>query len=375
MTLVKARPQAIVAHGIWGRGGAEAAAMWVLAALQERFDVTVFTRGGFDLENLNQLAGTGIEPESLKILSARVESQLAIGALAAGRFQRALYRVGGTYDLRVSASGILPWGRPALNILSSIDCDPDLARRIWHDGRLPLKVRLSALAQRAAAGPRRSNTGIFVMNSKWLASRCSAVCNGPVEVIYPAVVSPTPGMSWEEREEAVLVFGRISPEKRVEVCIRIVERARAAGFGGRLVIAGPEGPSDYAMRIRRMAATRDWVTILPGQVGADRDALLGRMRYGLNACLYEAFGISTAEMAGTGTIVLVPQDTGQSEIVTDPFQHYCTEEEAAEKLVALGHDQALRRRLHAEALATHDRFSPARFTVAVQQAAQRTLLL
>lgn len=349
--------------------------MWVVSALQERFDVTIFTRGGFDLENLNQLAGTAIVPGTLKIQTARVESRLPIGALAAGRFLRALYRVGGSYDLRVSASGILPWGRPALNILSSIDCDPDLATQNWHGGKLPLKMRLSALAQRAASGPHRSDKGIYVANSEWLASRCSAVCNGPVEVIHPAVVAPSLGLSWEDRDDAVLVFGRISPEKRVEACIRIVERARAAGFGGRLVIAGPDGASDYALWIRAMAAARDWVTILPGQAGADREALLGRMRYGLNACLYEAFGISTAELAGAGAIVLVPQDTGQSEIVTDPLQHYSNEEEAAERLVAMSRDQALQRRLHAGALATRERFSPARFTVAVQQAAQRVLSL
>lgn len=351
--------------------------MWVLAALLDSFDVTVYTRDGFDLEELNGLAGTSIPAGSLTIQSTGAEGQgqLWIGALAAGQFLRALHGVGRAYDLRVSASGILPWGRPALHVLSSIDCDPDLATRLWHGGRPPLRALLSGLVQRAAAGPHHAKQGLFLANSEWLKAHCAAVCDGPVEVIHPPVVTPPPGLPWDDREDVVLVFGRIAPEKRVEASIRIVERAREAGFNGRLVIAGPYGPPDYASQIRAMAAARDWVTILPRQAGADRDVLLGRVRYGLNACLYEAFGISSAEMAAAGAIVLVPRDTGQSEIVSDPVQHYATEDDAAERLVALSRDDALQRRLHARALASRDRFAPARFIAAVQQAAQRALSL
>lgn len=375
MTETVRRSRAILAHGLWGRGGAEAAAMWILAALSEKFEVTIYTRGGFDLDELNQLAGTAIPTGALTIRQANFEGGLPVGTLAAGRFLHSLYRVGETYDLRVSLSGILPWGRPALHFLSSIDCDPELAAQLWHNGRPPFKARLSGLVQRVIAGPFRRNSGLFVTNSHWLKARCFKACTGTVEVIHPAISMPRAGLPWEKRDEAVLVFGRISPEKRVEASIRIVERARSAGFGGRLVIAGPDGTPDYAGRIRAMAAEREWVTILPAQTGSDRDVLLGRMRYGLNACLYEAFGISTAEMAGAGAIVLVPQDTGQSEIVADPFQRYSSEEEAAKRLVTLGRDVALQRRLHTGTLATCDRFAPAQFTAAVQQTAQQALSL
>jgi glycosyltransferase involved in cell wall biosynthesis len=349
--------------------------MWIIAALSERFKVTVYTRGGFDLEELNRLAGTEVVARSLTIRMANVEDRMPIGAFAAGRFQRSLYRVGDAYDLRVSLSGILPWGRPALHFLSSIDCDPELAAKMWHDGCQPLKVIVSRLVQRIAAGPTRSASGLFVANSQWLKAHCSKACAGTVEVIHPPVATTPSGLPWEHRDETVLVFGRISPEKRVETCIRIVDQARAAGFGGRMVIAGPNGPPDYTRKIRAMAAERDWVTILPGQMGADRDALLGRVRYGLNACLYEAFGISTAEIAGAGAIVLVPQNTGQSEIITDPIQHFSNESEAAERLVALGRDQELRLRLQADALSTSDKFAPARFMISVQKVAQRALAL
>lgn len=368
------RPTAIVGHGVWGRGGAEAAAMWIISALSEAFEVTIYTRGGFDLEALNRLAGTSLATEALTLRRANVESSLPVGALAAGRFLRSLRRVAGHYDLCVSASGILPWGRPALHFLSSIDCDPDLVRRYCHADRMPLRARLSRLIQYTVAGARQPRPGDhFVANSEWLKEKCVRVCSGPVEVIHPAVVLPSMGMPWRDRDNAVLAFGRISPEKRVEACIRIVERARALGFGGQLIIAGPDGPLDYTHHIRKLAAAREWITLLPSQTGAERDALLGRVRYGLNACLYEAFGISSAEMAGAGVIMLVPQGTGQSEIVKDSLQHYATEVAAAELLVALDQNVVLRERLHQEALTTRERFAPVRFVDAVQNIAKQAL--
>lgn len=364
------KPRAIIAHGLWGRGGAEAAAMWVIAALVQAYDVTVYTRGGFDLAALNRIAGTEIPADALTLRIAQVESGLPIGALSAGRFLRSLQKVGAGYDLRVSASGVLPWGRPALHFMSSIEWHPGLVARL-HGATPGLRARLSGGITRLAAGPRRDGPqDLFIANSNWLKTQCAPVCPGEIRVIHPVIPLPPMGHPWEGRDTAVLVFGRISPEKRIEACVRIVEQARAKGFGGGLVIAGPDGAPDYAAQIRALAATHDWITLLPAQTGADKDALLGRVRYGLNACLIEAFGISSGEMAAAGAIVLVPAGTGQSDIVTDPSQHFATEGEAAEKLAALSQDAARQQRLQASAHKVRDRFGAARFVAAVQAAAQ-----
>ena len=150
--------------------------MWIIAALVEDFAVTVHTRGGFDLAALNDLAGTRIAPGAVTLRMAGVEDRLPIGALAAGRFLRSLRGAGAGHDLCVSASGILPWGRPALHFLSSIDCDPRLAARRGHKGRRSLKARLSDLVRRAAAGiPPAEGGGLFVANSEWLAGICAPV--------------------------------------------------------------------------------------------------------------------------------------------------------------------------------------------------------
>lgn len=348
--------------------------MWIITALVEDFDVTVYTRGGFDLATLNELAGTRLATSSFTLRLAAVETRLRIGAIAAGAFVRSLAQAGTGFDLRVTASGAWPWGSRALHFLSSVDWNPVLAGRIPGTPVVSLRGRLSRVLLALASGPRRSFDGhFFVANSEWLRRQSAPYCPGEMRVIHPVVPEKPAGRDWQTRENIVLVFGRISPEKRIESCIRIVETARARGFAGHLVIAGPDGEARYANQIRGMAASRDWIEMRPGLSRSDKEDLLGRVKYGLNACCIEAFGISTGEMAASGAIVLVPAGTGQDEIVTNPAQRYETEEDAAARLVQLGRNPGLQARLHAEALADRTRFTPERFVAAVRATARDVL--
>lgn len=371
MNQVVGRPTAIVAHQQWGRGGAEAAALWIIDALTRDFDVTVYTCAGFNLDELNLLAGTAVNPESLKIKKARKLAGCPVGAITAGVFRRSLPSIGAAFDLRVSASGVLKWGRPALHFISSVEWNRQLAAQVDAARKEALRTRLSRWLSDRIAGPVQIlSRDRIVANSTWLRRKCGPFYSGPIEIIHPVVPLLPEVAPWSGREDAVLVFGRISPEKRVEDAIRIVGLARTAGFGGRLVISGPDGAIDYAAHIRDLAARHEWIEILPGQFGADKARLLGRMRYGVNACRIEAFGISTAEMAASGIIMLVPKDTGQNDIVDDPSQQFSTVEDAANKLVALANSPDLQRRLHSRSGEVRSRFAPDRFKESVRCLAQ-----
>jgi glycosyltransferase involved in cell wall biosynthesis len=372
------RPRAIVAHSIWGRGGAEAAAMWTIAALTADFDVTVHCRAGFDLDELNQLAGTALAPEQVRLQIDHAANWMPLGALAHGTYVRGLARVGADYDLRVTASGVMGWGLPALHFISSAIWNDALAGRLdapTAPARRSLRQRISSVLIAAASGEgRRSlNQDVFVANSRWTREQSAPFCPGRLEVIHPAVPLPGPGLPWAEREDAVLVFGRLSPEKRIESCIRIVEAARNRGFRGRLVIAGPPGESGYAAHVAELcAARREWVELLPSQTAEGKAQLLGRMRYGLSACSIEAFGIATAEMSAAGMLVVVPSGCGQTEIVNDPGLHYETEAEAAERLLVLQTVPSLRAALKA-ATQVGARFSPEHYIDAVRKLALETM--
>ena len=360
------RPRAIVAHPIWGRGGAEAAAMWVLVALVEDFDVTVYTAGGFDLAALNELAGTDLQ-EGRIVLSRWVSKPLLpIGALSAGAFLRSLWKVGRDYDLRVSAATPLPWGRPAVHFISSVLWNDRLAAKASRVQPLDVSIRtrLSQCLIKLCSGwkARISPADVLIANSQWTRRQCIELSSKPIHVVHPVVPSLPPGRSWNHREQAVLVFGRVSPEKRVESCIRIVEMARSWGFPGHLVIAGPAGEARYVDEIETLCRARsDWITRVPGLFGADKLDLLGRVKYGLSACSVEAFGIATAEMAASGIVVIVPEGTGQSDIIVDPIQTYRTEVEAASHLLTLARDGTQQIRLHKSAYAGAGRYSSARF--------------
>lgn len=378
LTLSK-RPRAVVAHSIWGRGGAEAAAMWTIAALTDDFDVTVHCRGGFDLDELNQLGGTTLSPGQLRLQIDRKANLLPLGALAHGAYVRGLARIGAEYDLRVTASGVMSWGLPALHFISSAVWNDALAGRLdapTAPARRSLRQRISSALMAAASDERRRRLeqDVFVANSHWTRQQSAPFCPGRLEVIHPAVPLQGPGVPWAEREDAVLVFGRLSPEKRIESCIRIVEEARNRGLRARLVIAGPLGDMGYAAHVAELcSARRDWVELLPAQTAEDKVRLLGRMRYGLSACRIEAFGIATAEMTAAGMLVVVPDGCGQTEIVTDPRLSYQTEAEAAGRLLVLQSDSSLRTALQAAATEVRDRFSPEHYMNAVRKLALETM--
>lgn len=366
--------RAIIAHQYWGRGGAESAAMWIIEALLPGYEVTVYTRGGFNIQELNTLAGTQIPTNALKLHHAKVGASLPFGALRSGAFLGSLPDVGAAFDLRVTASGVLPWGLPALHFLSSVEWSPALVQEFDLGRKVPLRSRLSSWLTDFNAGPKTDLTNdLFVANSQWLKKHCEPLLPAPIRVINPVVPNLPEGAPWKDREEVVLVFGRISPEKRIEDAIQIVELARASGFSGRLVIAGPDGAADYAERIRRLSSKKEWIDLIPAQGGLKKLKLLSRVRYGLNTCRIEAFGISTAEMAASGVITLIPVGTGQSEIIGAPEQQFASVDEAAEKLVAFSQNSYADPSIQAHAQQVRARFLPAGFVAAVQESAQDLL--
>lgn len=377
MTRATNKPTALVAHPIWGRGGAEAAAMWVIDALAHDFDVTVYARGGFDLCELNSLAGTEISPAHLQVSNADRANAWPIGTLAHGAYLRSLRTVGARYDLRVTASGVARWGRPAMHFISSV---------IWNDA---VKAKFEALNS-----PRRRNVpqlaatclaalmsgqrfrslrdDCFVANSRWMACQSAPFCPNPIEVVYPAAPYPAPGLSWDEREAGVLVFGRVSPEKCIENCIEIIERLRATGRHLRLNIVGPPCDLAYEAKIDALCRERrDWIERVPLVTGGEKQRMLGRLRYGLSACKVEAFGIGTAEMAASGMVVLAPESGAQREILQDPLQLYHSADEAVAQFARIIDDDVLQRRLHERAIDARRSFAPEHFTKRVRELAEQ----
>ena len=342
---------------------------------QAGFSVTVLTRGGFDLEALGRLSGLELKADDVEIVRTSNPLIPGVGALAHGAFIREARRIGREYDLRVSASGVLNWGAPAMHFISSVTWNDALAERFGAESapsaRTPIQRALWGASKRIAGCPPAQGDAkdLFVANSVWTRDVCAPFFQGKSVVLAPPLPF-LPSIPEQEREEAVLVLGRISPEKDISATIRIVEAARVAGCSLTLHVLGAVGEDASGKEVREMARTHgDWIKLHGSLFGTAKSDLLARCRYGLSACRVEAFGIATIEMMAAGLVVIAPRSGAQGEAIGEPELLWTDESEATRILVTLGNDPARCAALSDELRIRADRFGPESFVEGVSRLA------
>lgn len=346
--------------------------MWIIQALAEDFEVTLYTRGGFELDNLNMVAGTSVTQDQYRLIIADSANAWPVGTIAHGSFLRSLRSVSDDFDLRVTASGVMHWGKPALHFISSVIWNPPLTEQFAPTQALGTKGVAHRVAWWIARGwsgqwTRSLNKDTFIANSNWTAQQSKPYCSGPMHVISPPVTTLPHNSIWATRKDGVLVFGRVSPEKQIEKCIEIVEGVRASGYPLTLCIAGPDGDPEYAKTINSLCFDRrSWIERVQLVVGSEKQSLLNRYRYGLSSCEIEAFGISTVEMVMSGMVVFVPEAGAQREIIKDPRQRFDTVHNAIERLVTIIRSEKLQQLLHASTFLLKDDFHPRSFIQATR---------
>lgn len=373
----------LIGHSYWGRGGAEVAAMRLIEALCQNYKIDIVTRGGFDLEELNHCSGTNIRNNDLNAirfppLTPKVNS--TGGALWHGIFLRYCRRIAPEYDLCITASRTLDWGVPAIHFLSDVAWNRPLQER-FDCPEAGLRANLIRRAYFGAASLLAGTSGrdltqhdTLVANSEWTARMSAEFCGRPPVVIYPAVPPVGQGAAWVDRENAFLCLGRISPEKRIEQVIAILDQVRGRGHSVRLHLAGGGGADHYSKQIEALcAARREWITVLGPVYGEAKQALLGRCRYGINACEREAFGIATLEMAMAGMVPFVPQAGAQSEMISDDALIYRDVEDAVLKMDTVLQSGSRQMELHKAMLRRGAEFNPEHFCAEVRDLVKHML--
>ncbi|MFW5900809.1 MAG: glycosyltransferase, partial [Halodesulfurarchaeum sp.] len=169
------------------------------------------------------------------------------------------------------------------------------------------------------AGPDREElqNAALLANSAWTADSVETIYEVRPDVLHPPVGPVDEGLSWEQRENGILIVGRLAPDKRVLEGIFIVDQLRDRGHPVHLHIVGsaPRQYRPYSSRIASVADQRAYVT-LERDVSRERlEALLGTHRYGLNLKWDEHFGMSVAEYVKAGMIAFAPDGGGQREIL------------------------------------------------------------
>lgn len=312
--------------------------MCVVAALCRRYRVFILTRGGFKLDELNRLAGTEVRQEDIAVQIVSRYKHFRVGTIRHAGFLQEIKRRASSYDACISLSGVLPWGRPAIHFISSAGAafpsrDP---RRKRSGSKVVIRALVKDAARRVFSFGlgERDISGVFVSNSEWTLRRMACKFSGRHEVIYPPLSElPEANIDFESRSPNVLLLGRIDPEKDVLRAVQIVGLARERGFKGGLTIIGDATDSSYAASVMSTVSGLEWVEVLPAIFGHDKLTRMQHYAFGINCCVNEAFGISTAEMAAAGLLVLVPRDTGQAEIPGLDAMGYATNDEAVQMLL------------------------------------------
>jgi glycosyltransferase involved in cell wall biosynthesis len=358
------------------QGGADVVCLTVCAALQRDHAVTLYTisetdpgdlaaRFGIDLDTaaLDVRMPTGGRPAA-RLLSATAP---AVGPQLALRSVLLRRAVGGelaSFDIVVSTANEVSLPTPSVQYVHYPQFHAD--RRPDGDGG-----RLNRVLSRLAA-PRREDLDrgtALLANSAWTAGVVDDIYGVRPEVLHPPVDPVEGAKDWAERQDGIVVVGRLAPDKRILDAIRIVDGIRERGHDLTLHIVGaaPRAYRQYVRRVESTAAERPYVTIERDAPRARLEELLCTHKFGLNCKPEEHFGMSVAEYVASGMVAFAPDSGGQREILDGREDRLFESVSEAVDLIAAAADAD-----DPPALPP-DRFASDRFRRAIRDAVAREL--
>ena len=302
-------------YPVFAGGGAEAVALWTACALQDDYDVTLFTALDVDLERLNQMYATYVSPDRVKVKAQfsgqardfltwlRAKGQL-FGHLILHNSIRWFKTASQGYDVCFSAYNAIDFGRLGLQYIH------------WHTVlRQPRLYWISGFSEKRAV------SNVSVANSQYTADKFEKTFGHSIDVLYPPVVydESLKIVPWEKREPLSFVCsGRIVKAKSPHRIIEILQEVRQRGYDVKLHLTGGGGGNyadGYVRQVEAMVRENsDWVTLHTNLNYQDYMDVLRNCRYGFHLKM-EPFGISVAEIVQMGLVPLVRYRGGQVEIV------------------------------------------------------------
>lgn len=176
----------------------------------------------------------------------------------------------------------------------------------------------------------------YLANSEWTARAVETIYRMEPQVVYPPVPSIDDGRPWSQRQDGIVLLGRIAPDRNVLQAIELIDAIRHHGCELHLHLVGSTGRAyrSYLSHVQSAADKRSYVH-LETDVSRDRlEELLSTHRYGLNLRRDESFGIAVAEYVAAGMLAFAPAAGGQQEILADtPHQLFTSLEEATDRII------------------------------------------
>jgi len=336
--------------------------MWGIEALKDCYDVSLITTGEVNLDRLNQYYGTNVQPHRITVLRVPLPSfilKMAGGdALRGALYGRFCRKVANQFDVLISTYNFCDFGVPAIHCLADFSWDEEIrvklhgiptgVRRLFHKYEIHRRVYLRLVDMVAGHSRRNVFAGkdYILANSKWSASIIQKKYGLGVGILYPPVFDNFPEVHPMAKELGFVCIGRISPEKRIERLLAILNEVRRRSHDIHLHVIGEADGATYGKKISRLGARQsDWVKLEGEKFGQEKVKLLTRHGFGIHACQGEAFGIGVVEMVKAGCIVFAPNKGGQAEIIDHPLLLYENTADAVEKIVAVLREPELQNEL------------------------------
>ena len=288
--------------------------LWMLEALKQNYDLTLFSLTGVQLKKLNTMYGTTLTQDSIemsalwpqwfeRMINFLVANNRDLRKIFIHLLLRFLKQKGGNYDLLISAYNAADLGQPGLQYIHWV--------KVLEGG----KQQYNRISQFSLE---RLKQNVSIVNSKAVAEATQSTYGLAAKVIYPPVVIDNLSIPWDQKENAFICSGRLIEAKSPHSVIRILEQVRAKGFDIKLYLTGGGG-GIYAWRYRRflnhlIKANASWITLFENLSYTAYTQLLSQCKYGIHY-KQEPFGISIAEMLKSGAIPFVRSTGGQVEIV------------------------------------------------------------
>ncbi|WP_414563513.1 MULTISPECIES: glycosyltransferase [unclassified Anabaena] len=326
-------------------GGAEAVGLWIIQALKDKYELTLFTLGDIEIEKLNSMYGTSISNDDLKIktilpnfLAVFCYFMMVKNKDARMLFFHFLIRIfkenSQKYDLVMSAYNAMDMGKIGIQYIHWVKVleGKDFHRKVSNFSQEQLTQNIS------------------IANSDCVAEAVKRHYGVNAKVVYPPVVLDPPNIPWVEKENAFICSGRIVQPKQPHKVIKILQLVREQGFDIKLYITGGGGGIyewQYTNLIKKLVAENSsWITLYDNLPYQEYIKVLAKCKYGIHY-KKEPFGISIAEMVKAGAIPFVRNEGGQVEIVGQDNEElfFDTEAEAVEKIIDVLKDAGIQNQL------------------------------
>ncbi|PSF34267.1 glycosyl transferase family 1 [Aphanothece hegewaldii CCALA 016] len=357
-------------------GGAEAVALWMLEALKDNYDLTLFTFSDVDFNKLNLMYETHLSNELIKTQTVFPKSLNHFSNFLTSNNphfrQFSLHSVlrlikskRDDYDLLISAYNAVDLGKPGLQYIHWIKVveGEKLAQKYYN--------KLSDFSVE------RLKQNISLVNSQVVQEQVSLNYNIESTVVYPPVVIQTHDIPWEEKEDAFICSGRLVRAKQPHKAIQILKAVREKGFNVKLYLTGGGGggQQDYIRFLNKMIKENSsWVKLCKNMSYEDYTKVLYNCKYGLHY-KQEPFGISVAEMVKAGVIPFVKSSGGQIEIVGKDNQDlfYKSDEDAVNAIVKVLQNQDKIIQIRQSLKLQKDLFSTDNFMSQIKRIVQQNL--